>query len=155
MRRVWEDLSVPAYLDHTGKQLLVEARETYDKLGLRNSEVARHDGQILLFPWVGQRKQQALILALTRAELEPAPLGIAIGIGAEHAESLKNTLGSLAAGAPPDAVELAKLVQNKIVEKFDTFLGDDLLEVAWAHDRLDVASLPGLASGLLASLRQA
>jgi hypothetical protein len=36
-------------------------------------------------------------------------------------------LGSLATGPPPDAVELANLVEEKIVEKFDAFLGDDLL----------------------------
>jgi ATP-dependent Lhr-like helicase len=153
MRRVWEDLSIPAYLDSAAKQLLVEARETYDRMGLRHSEVARHDGQILLFPWVGQRKQQALILALSRADLAPAPLGVAIGVGSEHEGSLVSTLGSLVVGPPQDAVELAKLVENKIVEKFDAFLGDDLLQLAWARDRLDVASLATLASKLLASLR--
>jgi ATP-dependent Lhr-like helicase len=153
MRRVWEDLSIPAYLDSASKQFLVEARETYDRMGLRHSDVARHDGQVLLFPWVGERKQQALILALSRAELAPAPLGIAIGVGAEHEGALVRALGSLAVGPPPDAVELPKLVENKIVEKFDAFLGDDLLQLAWARDRLDVASLPALASKLLASLR--
>ena len=153
MRRVWEDLSIPAYLDSTSKQLLVEARETYDRMGLRHSAVARHDGQILLFPWVGQRKQQALILALSRAELSPAPLGIAIGVGAEHEAPLVSTLGGLAVEPQQDAVELAKLVKNKIIEKFDAFLGDDLLQLAWARDRLDVACLAALASRLLASLR--
>ena len=64
-----------------------------------------------------------------------------------------STLGSLATEPPLDTVELAKLVKNKVVEKFDDFLGDELLQVAWARDRLDVATLPALASKLLGSLR--
>lgn len=152
MRRVWEDLSIPPYLDTTARQLLVEARTTYDRLGLRCSSVAQHDGQILLFPWVGDRKQQALILALTRADLEPVPLGIAVGVSAAQRELLVNTLSALTA-RPLDALELAGLVENKAVEKFDSFLGDELLDLAWARDRLDIAGLPTLASELLMSLQ--
>jgi len=36
-------------------------------------------------------------------------------------------------------------VENKEVEKFDPFLGDELLGQSWAHDRLEVASLPDIA----------
>jgi hypothetical protein len=44
-------------------------------------------------------------------------------------------------------------MENKEVEKFDPFLGDDLLDQAWAHDRLDVASLPEVANHLIRSLQ--
>ena len=152
MRRFWEDLTIPAYLDATAKQLVVEARTTYDGLGLRRSLVARHNGQILMFPWVGEQKQQPLILALIRAELEPDPLGIAVGVGVEHKDKLVKALSALTNGAVPSALELAEMVKNKTVEKFDMFLGDELLDQAWAHDRLDVSSLPGIAAELLKSL---
>ncbi len=152
MRRVWEALSIPSYLDTAAKQLLVEGRTTYDRLGLRHSNVARHDGQILLFPWVGDHKQQALILALVRADIEPAQLGIAVGVSAGKLEALVSILSALAV-ATPDALELANEVKNKVVEKFDSFLGDELLDLASAHDRIDVAGLPALAARLLGSLR--
>lgn len=152
MRRVWEDLSIPAYLDATAKQHLVEARTMYDRLGLRGASVARHDGQMLLFPWVGERKQQALILALIEADLEPVPLGVAVGVSAEKESALVSKLSSLESGPPPDAVTLATLVENKEVEKFDSFLGDELLTLSWARDRIDTDCLPAVAAGLLASL---
>jgi len=155
MRRVWEDLSMPAFLDATAKQLLVEARTTYDRLGLRGTSVARHDGQILLFPWVGQRKQEALVLALSRAGLEPARLGIAVGVSSEKEGALVAALTDLAGGPPPDALEMAALVENREIEKFDPFLGGELLTIAWALDRLDVDGLPALASELLASSNKA
>lgn len=152
MRRVWEDLSIPAYLDPTAKQLLTEARTTYDKLGLRTASIAQHDGHLLLFPWVGEKKQQTLIMALTLAELEPVPVGIAISIEAKKEQLLLATLTKLAHAPPPDAMALAKLVKNKEVEKFDPFLGEQLLTMAWARDRLDTTFLPTLATELLTSL---
>ena len=152
MRRVWEDFSFPAYLDATAKQLLVEARTTYDRLGLRGAAVARHGGQLLLFPWVGERRQQALILALARDELEPAQLGIAVAVSADKEAGLVETLSALAGGTPLDALELARLVENKEIEKFDAYLGDELLALAWARDRIDVENLPAMASILLSGL---
>jgi len=153
MRRFWEELTLPTFLDPTAKQLVAEARTTYDRLGLRHSFVARHEGQLLLFPWVGEKKQQALVLALTHADLEPQPLGLAIGMSVEHRAGLEKALTALAEGEVPSAVELAAMVENKEVEKFDPFLGDELLDQAWAHDRLDVSSLTDVAGHLVRSLQ--
>lgn len=149
MRAVWEDLEMPPYLDSIAKDLLVQARTTYDRLGLRNSSVARHDGQILLFPWVGERKSKALVVALIAAELEPVALGITISLPGHQEGQLLATLTALANGPPPDPKALAALIANKAVDKFDPLLGDDLLTTIWAKDRLDVASLPATAAILL------
>jgi ATP-dependent Lhr-like helicase len=152
MRRVWEGLSMPTYLDHTAKQLLTEARTTYDRLGLRNASIALHEGHLLIFPWVGEKKQHALLMALTLAELEPVAIGVAVSVDSAKQQMLVSTLTKLAKAPPPNAVTLAVLVKNKEVEKFDSFLGKDLLTVAWAKDRLDTSFLPSLATELLASL---
>jgi ATP-dependent Lhr-like helicase len=148
MRSVYLDLSVPSYLDAAAKHLLAEARTSFDRLGLRHSNVARHDGRLLLFPWVGERRQQALVLALARAELAPEPLGVMVSVPADRELALAAELKRLASEPLPNALELARLVENKVVEKFDMFLGDDLLNLAWARDRLDVDSLPALAAKL-------
>ena len=116
MRRFWEDLTLPAFLDPTAKQLVAEARTTYDRLGLRHSFVARHEGQLLLFPWVGEKKQQALVLALTLADLEPEPLGIAIGMSVEHKAGLEKVLKAFAEGAVLGAEELAAMVERAMIE---------------------------------------
>lgn len=155
MRRFWEELTLPAFLDPTAKQLVAEARTTYDRLGLRHSLVARHEGQLLLFPWVGKKKLQALVLALANFGLEPEPLGIAIGVSVEHKAILENALRALANGHVPSALELARMVKNKEVEKFDPLLGDELLDQVWANDRLDVSSLTDVAGHLVRSLQAA
>lgn len=155
MRQVFTDFEIPTYLDATAKQLLVEARTTFDRLGLRHSNITRHDGQLLLFPWVGGRRQQALLLALGAADLEPVPLGLAIGLPVEKKAALIAELDRLANGIAPDPVALASTVQNKLIEKFDMFLGTELLDMAWARDRLDTSTIPQLAADLLRPLQEA
>ena len=58
MRRFWEDLTLPAFLDPTAKQLVAEARTTYDRLGLRHSLVARHEGQLSCSPGWARRNSR-------------------------------------------------------------------------------------------------
>ena len=69
MRRVWQDLAVPCFLDgrpgarpEAATGLLAEGREAFDRLGLRGRGLARHEDQLVLFPWTG-----------TRAQLAPVP----------------------------------------------------------------------------------
>jgi len=68
---------------------------------------------------------------------------------------LEKALTALAEGHVPSALELAAMVKNKEVEKFDPFLDDELLDQAWAHDWLDVSSLTDVAGHLVQSLQAA
>jgi ATP-dependent Lhr-like helicase len=154
MRQVYEAVDVPPFLDEQAINLLADARTTFDRLGLRHSRVTRHDGQLLLFPWLGERRQQALLLSLVRAELEPTPLGLAVGVAANRADGLARELERLANGPPPDPLELARHVKQNVIEKFDLYLGADLLTLAFAREHLDVQGLPIIAAELLSSLRQ-
>jgi ATP-dependent Lhr-like helicase len=154
MRRVYDTLAVPTFLDRAAIDLLAEARTTFDRLGLRHSSVARHGDSLLLFPWVGERRQQALLLALVRAELEPTPLGLAIAVEANHEQVLIAELKRLAESPPPDALELASFVEQKAVEKFDGFLGEELLTLAFAREHLDVEGLPAIAADIVKSLHR-
>ena len=154
MRQAYEAVAMPPFLDEQAINLLAEARTTFDRLGLRHSHVARHDGQLLLFPWVGERRQQALLLSLVRAELEPTPLGLAVGVAANREEALLRELECLASSPPPDALELAGFVEQNAIEKFDCYLGEDLLTLAFAREHLDVQGLPVIAAELLSNLRR-
>jgi ATP-dependent helicase Lhr and Lhr-like helicase len=152
MRAVWEDFDIPPYLDPVAKELLVQGRITYDRLGLRNSSIARHDGQLLLFPWVGEHRSKALAVALISAGLAPEVLGVAISLPGHQEAQLVAALAELANGSPPDPAVLAALVANKAVDKFDPLVGSDLLTAVWVKDRLDIANLPTTAAGLLDQL---
>jgi ATP-dependent Lhr-like helicase len=152
MLRLYTDLEYPAWLDATARQLLAEARTSFDRFGLRHFHATRHEGNVLLFPWVGEGRQLSLVMALLKANIEVCPLGLALSVPVEQEAALLAVLRLMAASPAPDPSELATMIQDKAVEKFDPFLGDDLLITAWAHDRLDGADVPEVAARLLSSL---
>lgn len=154
MRRVYEEVQVPRFLDPTAVRLLAEARTSFDRLGLRHLAIARDAGQLLLFPWVGERQLNALRLALARADLAAEPLGIALAVAAEDEDALAACLGHVAGSPPPDPRKLATLAGGPQLEKFDRYLGDELLTYAYASEHLDVSDLPGIAFGLVQALRR-
>jgi ATP-dependent Lhr-like helicase len=89
MRCVYQDVAVPRFLNDTAIELLTEARETFDHLGLRHHSVRRHEDQILLFPWVGSRAQMALVLALAAHDIHATSHGLAVVVPAKDRDVLE------------------------------------------------------------------
>jgi len=151
MRRIYTELSMPAYLDKAAISLVTEGRQAFDRFDLRSKQHCHHGDSILLFPWVGPASQEAFVLCLLREELEAAPMGLAIGVKSEHGARLKEVLRKLSSSPPPVALELAALVAEKEHDKYDWSLGEDLLceEIAI---KLNVGRVPEIAGELKASL---
>ena len=149
MRRVYEGHTCPIYLDKPAAALLSEARESYDALKLRTKLVVPFAENLLIFPWVGARRMNALFLALAAADLSPEMNSLGIELHISAGERLLNELRRLADSPPPDAKYLASLVEDRNLEKFDHLLGDDLTIQAYASEHLDCEALPPLARSLL------
>ena len=124
MRRVYQDIAIPGFLDKTAAGLLTEGRETFDHLGLRQFSLRRHDDQLLLFPWTGTRAQLALVLALIARKVRAASHGIAIVVPSTDHQALLGALNALASSSPPDPVMLARQVPDMKRAKYDCYLGD-------------------------------
>lgn len=152
MRRVYESIDVPRFLDDTAIGLLTHGRETFDHLGLRAFSLRRHEDQILLFPWVGSRAQMALVLSLNARKIAATSNGIAVVVSGKDHQVLADALTALAQEPTPDAVALARLVPDMKRSKFDGYLGDDLLAQCYASERIDAARVPVIAADLLARL---
>jgi len=152
MRRVYEDIAVPRFLDKVALELLTEAREMFDHLGLRHASLRRHEDELLLFPWVGNRAQLALVLALASHGVTANSEGIAVTVPAKDEGKLIAALRALAAGPGPDAVALARLVPDMKRAKYDTYLGDELLARCYASEHIDAARVPIIADDLLLRL---
>jgi ATP-dependent Lhr-like helicase len=152
MRRVYEGIAVPAFLDEMAIDLLTDARETFDRLGLRDYSLRRHEDQLLLFPWVGNRAQMAFILALATHDVMAASHDIAVVIAGKYRHALVAALTALARGPAPDPVTLARLVPDMKRAKYDAYLGDDLLARCYASENIDAARVPTIAADLLARI---
>jgi ATP-dependent Lhr-like helicase len=149
MRRLYADVPQPAFLDATAKRFISEGRVTFDKNGLRSHTTIHYAGTIYLIPWVGGRQLNSLYLTLSAAGAEPTPLGIAISVPSRFETIVYDTLSAIRGGHVPTALELAKTVEQKAQEKYDYLLNEDLLNMAYAADKIDVSALPAIASILL------
>jgi len=152
MRRVYEDIAVPRFLDETAVKLVTEAREMFDHLGLRHASLRRHGDELLLFPWVGNRAQLALVLALAAQGVTANSEGIAVTVPAKDESKLTAALTALATEPAPDAVALARLVPDMKRAKYDAYLGDELLARCYASEHIDAARVPAIAADLLLRL---
>ena len=138
MRRIYESDEVPAYLDPAARGLLSEARRAYRRLNLRTLPVIDHGRDTLLIPFRGDTVMTTLAVALQSHGVDTALDGLALTLINTPFAEATDRLAELARTPAPDPEELAGHVANKIVDKHDELLGDELLAAGYAARRLDV-----------------
>src|SRR6266511_3563718 len=145
MRRLYRSTDVPRYLDPTAQTLLAEGRAAFHASGHATHRIFARGTETLLFPWRGDRIMNTIAVVLTRHGLDVGQDGVAITVGNCSPAELLGTIKELAAGPPPDPVALAGKVRAKIYDKYDRYLSEELLNVAYAARALDV---PGAQASL-------
>jgi ATP-dependent Lhr-like helicase len=145
MREVLGGETVPAYLSETSQKLLREGRSTYRRFGLDRSMIYGAGGNTILLPWRGDLVMNTLAVVLGSEGVEISRFGIAIECRNASAAYVRTLLKSLAAQTPPNPLWLANTVRLKLQDKYDDFLGPELLNQAYAARSLDV---PGAWSAL-------
>ncbi len=150
MRRLYRSSEVPRYLDATAQNLLAEGRAAFHAYGHATHRIFAWDSQTVLFPWRGDRIMNTLAVVLTAHGLDVGQDGLAITVGNCSPAQLAELIRKLAGGPPPDPVALAGTVRAKVHDKYDRYLGEELLNLAYASRALDVpgawASLAELAA---------
>lgn len=137
MRRVLEEIEVPAYLDCVAQRLLAEGRRNYRRLQLDRHCVLRAGDTWFLFPWVGDRAASTLVVQLKALEFDAETDSGVITVTGAPADALVVTLRRLAEAGAFEAVDLAATVLNKQGEKYDPFLSDSLLREEYARRAMD------------------
>jgi ATP-dependent Lhr-like helicase len=128
---------IPAYLDATARDLLTEARANFARLGLVETPIISNGDQALLFPWMGSRVMNTIYLQLQRRDLDVCLDGIAIAIDGHTPDELHAILRDLVADGPANGPQLAAVAADKLLEKYDQFLPEELLSRDYASRRLD------------------
>lgn len=136
MYRIYSSEETPAFLDRIAIDLLFEGRENFFRLGLNNSHLVRDGKQTLLFCWMGSQVVNTICLLIRAQGLEVGVNGVTIVVQDISPESLMKHLASLVELGPADAVKLAEVVEDKINEKHDHFLSEELLCCNYASSHL-------------------
>lgn len=129
--------NIPAFLDTRARELLVEGRENFHRFALTEKRILVQGNVIYLFCWMGDRVMDTLATMLRAKKLMVSNEGVAIAIHNSSLDEVQICLHGFQNSGPPDTFELAKSVANKICEKYDQFIGDELLNIDYAASRLD------------------
>ncbi|MDI3288334.1 DEAD/DEAH box helicase [Polyangium sp. 15x6] len=138
MLAVYQSVEVPIYLDTRARDLLEEGRTNFVRLGLYERALLECAGDTVLFAWVGDRVMNTLVAQLVARRLEAVRDGVAITIPGARPERIREELRAMADAGPADAVALARTVRNKYAEKYDGFLGEELLALDYSRRSMDV-----------------
>jgi len=138
MRALYLSPEVPRYLDATAQELLHEGRQVFQRFGHAQQRIFGWGTETLLFPWSGDRIMNTLLVTLTRHGLVVGQDGLCLTVKEITPPALWELLQELAGEPPPDPLALARTVRVKTRDKYDRYLGNELLEMAYAARALDV-----------------
>jgi ATP-dependent Lhr-like helicase len=150
MRAIYLSEEIPRYLDSTARALLAEGRESFRRFGHADQAICGWESETLLFPWRGDRIMNTLLVTLAGQGLAVGQDGICLTVKGTSPTRLQALIRELADAPQPDPLALADSVRTKARDKYDRYLGEDLLNRAYAARALDVpaawATLADLAS---------
>jgi ATP-dependent Lhr-like helicase len=145
MKRIYESDTLPGYLDRPAQGLLQEARLNYRRLGIATSPVLTMGSTTWIFPWNGDRVMNTLSVLFTTHGIRASRDGAALSLHDTDPEEAARIIADLLAHPLPDPIQLAASVAIKEQDKYDEYLGEDLLNASYAARDLD---LPGAWSTL-------
>lgn len=134
---VYSESHVPTFLDAKAKTLLAEARVNFSRFSLESKRIVTQGSTAHLFCWMGDRVLDTLAAMLRSKGIKATNEGIAIAVFNASPVEIQDALRVLLAEGKPDTYELARSVENKVCQKYDLFLSDDLLSRDYAASKLD------------------
>lgn len=149
MHAIYESFESPSFVDGRARDLLIEGRMNFDRLGLRERLLVPHGGDTVIFPWAGDRVMNTLLVQMAKHGFEVAQSGVALRVHEASIERVAAALHAIAGEGVADAAALARSVKNKETEKYDPYLTEDLLCAGYANMRLDPAGAARCAERLL------
>jgi len=136
MLAVLRSTDVPVYLDARARDLLTDAREQFARFGLVEQRFVAHGNDVVWFQWIGARTMNTLVIELLALDLATMRDGIAVTVARSSLGELVDVLRRIADRGPADTNALAATVANKLLEKHDPFLREELLDFDYAAKRL-------------------
>jgi ATP-dependent Lhr-like helicase len=138
MFRVLSSKDVPSYLNAGARQLLTEARATFEQYGLANTMMVQVGADVMVLPWLGDRKLNTLELLFEHLGFsKPHSYGALIGIDDARMDDVIVRLRQLHERGIPKVDELASGVEPLPSEKYDEVLPPDLARKNWISAFLD------------------
>jgi ATP-dependent helicase Lhr and Lhr-like helicase len=130
--------NLPVYLDPTAREMLENARAVARGADLLHQSFLQDGPDTIWFPWTGSRVQRTLVgLGRFVAKLDVHDDGMALIFAKATESKVRNTYRTLLENCP-DALTLASCYPDKVREKYEPFLSDELQSKVFASHCLDL-----------------
>jgi ATP-dependent Lhr-like helicase len=141
MRTVLSGIERFSFLDKTATRQLEEARSFYAQLALDQNTMIKAGNDIIVFSWLGDWVNDTLTLMLIRHGFKANNEGLAVLIRGVDLDDVLDALVNIRSMPPPNPEQLAETVENKVKEKWDSLLPEQLLNKTFASRELDIEGL--------------
>jgi len=131
MRQVYRDKLLPIYLNEEAKSIFNEGIGCYHSLQLDDHQVLRLGNTIYVLTWLGDQVVNTITILLRTKGLAANCYGGIIDISNCSMETFFETVKSILYEPQLPQSELANLIPDTIVEKYDSFLPKDLRDVSY------------------------
>ena len=140
MFTVYQETAIPKFLDATAARLFSEGRDNFHRYRLDERSLVESGVNTLLFLWAGDRITDTVALQLRARGLSVMNEGIMLHVCDIKPDQLRQCLKQIVADGRADPVVLSRVVANKIREKYDEFLPEELLSEDYGKSQLDTDS---------------
>jgi ATP-dependent Lhr-like helicase len=138
MLHVYQQKTVPIYLDNKGKSIFAEGLKNFHDLGLDTSHILQIGNTLHILPWRGDRITNTISALFHGAGLTANNHGGVIEISNVSIAHFQRTVGVILQGVKPSPSELANDVPDTIVEKHDPLLSKEIRNLGYGARFFDV-----------------
>ncbi|MGI8434609.1 MAG: exonuclease domain-containing protein [Nocardioidaceae bacterium] len=135
---VYQGTDVPVWLDAEAKVLLAEGRKAWRRLELDDHVIVAAGNDTIILPWVGDRALTTAALALRAQDLKVSVDGPTLTVTEASPSDVVDAVRTSLAAPVPSPLDIAKLVLNSEVDKWDWALDAELAAEATAARLIDV-----------------
>lgn len=148
MYRIYEsgDYRIPSihgqidYLDEVAKRLFHEGLGYFRDAALDKNRMFENSGSVYIVPWMGDKLVNTITTILIRVGIKASPYAGVIVAEQVTLDEVRSALEKFYQQNEVTNYDLAKLVSEKSIEKYDDFLPDELLTIGYAQKYFDVES---------------
>lgn len=136
MLAIYLSENVPAYLDAAAVDLLREGRENFRRYMLHRTNFIRYGDGTLYFPWYGDLAINTLVQQLAARGIDVSVEGPAIVAERTAPDVFRDIVIECERERPVDTIALAASIENKVEEKWDSYLDEATLCASLASRKL-------------------
>lgn len=138
MYHIYKNRELPIYLNQNAIKLFEEGMACFQTMQLEDIKIFQNGTTIFLFPWKGDRITNTIMLLLLNQNLTVSGSGGVIEIVKCTMNNLKKTIITILNNPKPLLAELASLVADTNIEKYDHYLPKELRDLNYGTKSFDI-----------------